>query len=256
MTESARPDGDPEDRGGRDEEQALWETARREAWADLTGPTGFVPVFVLTLGSIVVMQADEGRKYGPLLSLCLLAAVVVLSFSRAGAPRSWRWTAIASIGVAVLIGVADLVTADVALEDVDAIGAAPAALLALSLAMTLPAVLAAAFAHRRITVNTVTAAITAYLLLGLLFATVFRAVDLATTTPFFVQDEAPGQADFVYFSFVTLTTVGYGDLTTATGLGRGLATLEALIGQIYLVTTVAIVVSRLGQERQRPGPQA
>lgn len=244
------PDDDPTQ--DRAEERALWETARREAWQDLIGPSGFVPVFVLTLAAIVVMQADEGWKHGPLLSTVLLTAVVVLTFSRAGAPRPWRWTAIGCIGMAVLVAIADVVTADVPLDEIDTVGAAPAGLLAVSLAMTLPAVLAAAFAHQRITLNTVTAAITAYLLLGLLFASIFRAVDLATTLPFFVQDTTPAQADFVYFSFVTLTTVGYGDLSPAHGLGRGLATLEALIGQIYLVTTVAVVVSRLGQDRQTP----
>lgn len=241
--------------GPADEELALWSKVQHEAWHDLTGPSGFMAVFGLTLASIVVMQADDGWRHGPLVTTGLLLAVVVLSFSRAQAPRRWRWTAIGAIVLAVAIGVLDIAVSNVEIDEIDAVGATPAALLSISLAMTLPAVLAAAFGHRRVTLNTVTAAITAYLLLGLLFASVFRAADLATSEPFFAQAVEPGQADFVYFSFVTLTTVGYGDMTPVTGLGRGLATLEALIGQIYLVTTVAIVVSRLGQHR-RGGPTA
>ena len=57
-------------------------------------------------------------------------------------------------------------------------------------------------------------------------------------------------SDFVYFSFATLTTVGYGDLTAATDLGRSLAITEALIGQIYLVTVVALIVPNIGRARR------
>jgi hypothetical protein len=65
----------------------------------------------------------------------------------------------------------------------------------------------------------------------------------------------------VYFSFVTLTTVGYGDLTASNEVGRAVAILEALAGQLYLVTIVALFVSNLGRERQRtqdlrPSPHA
>ena len=53
----------------------------------------------------------------------------------------------------------------------------------------------------------------------------------------------------LYFSFTTLTTVGYGDLTARTDLGHTLAVFEALIGQIYLVTVVSLIVSNLGRAR-------
>jgi len=57
------------------------------------------------------------------------------------------------------------------------------------------------------------------------------------------------QRNLLYFSFVTITTVGYGDFTAATDLGRSLAITEALIGQIYLVTVVAAIVGGLGARR-------
>src|SRR5438552_2133571 len=62
--------------------------------------------------------------------------------------------------------------------------------------------------------------------------------------------------DFLYFSFVTITTVGYGDLTAGTSTGRVLVTFEALIGQIFLVTLVARLVSMYGVSRRpaRAGP--
>ena len=68
-------------------------------------------------------------------------------------------------------------------------------------------------------------------------------------TPFFAQGTDGTRPLRLYFSYVTLATVGYGDYTAAGNLGRALAVLEALTGQLYLVTVVAVVVTRLG----RPG---
>ena len=74
--------------------------------------------------------------------------------------------------------------------------------------------------------------------------------------PFFVQmpDPAhpPSSVDYLYFSFVTITTTGYGDFTAASGVGRMTAVLEAIFGQLYLITVVALVVQNLGQ-RSRMG---
>ena len=67
--------------------------------------------------------------------------------------------------------------------------------------------------------------------------------------PFFAQEASPTSASYLYFAYVTLTTVGYGDLTASGNLGRALAVLDALLGQIYLVTVVALLVSQLGRTR-------
>ena len=120
--------------------------------------------------------------------------------------------------------------------------------------------------HPRVTLNTVAGAADIYLLFGLLFAVIYSLVgDVIllwypslvtgvgpTTTAaqaFFLGGRIPLPSDFVYYSFVTLTTVGYGDLTASTGLGRMLSVTEALIGQLYLVTVVAVLVSNMGKGR-------
>ena len=69
--------------------------------------------------------------------------------------------------------------------------------------------------------------------------------------PFFAQPGAGRAVDYVYFSYVTMSTVGYGDLTARGDLARMLAVTEALIGQLYLVTIVALLVGNLGRVRQR-----
>jgi hypothetical protein len=94
-------------------------------------------------------------------------------------------------------------------------------------------------------------AICIYLLLGLFFARIYGLEDQLSQGPFFVQAEQASDADHVYFSFVTLATLGYGDLTPVGDLGRMTAVTEALLGQIYLVTVVALAVSRIGSARRR-----
>jgi hypothetical protein len=74
--------------------------------------------------------------------------------------------------------------------------------------------------------------------------------------PFFVTVAAPGAVDYLYFSYVTLTTVGYGDLTARGDAGRMLAVCEALLGQLYLVTVLALLVGNVGRPRpRRAGPE-
>ena len=103
--------------------------------------------------------------------------------------------------------------------------------------------------HAEINRLTVLAAVCTYVLLGLSFAFAFECVGEFGSRPFFTAHEAGTRSDYTYFSFVTMATVGYGDLTPEGGLGRVLAVTEGLLGQIYLVTTVAALVGNLGRTR-------
>mgnify|MGYP003339384223 CR=1 FL=1 len=107
--------------------------------------------------------------------------------------------------------------------------------------------------HPTINLQTVLAAICIYLLLGLLFAYIL-GVEIAIVGGHFMDGVGstgrPTGADLLYFSFITLTTTGYGDITAATRVGRTTAMVEAMVGQLYLVTVLAILVSNLGHSRQ------
>jgi hypothetical protein len=94
-----------------------------------------------------------------------------------------------------------------------------------------------------VTVETIAGAVDVYVILGLIFSALFRVIAEISGTPFFAQTQHPSSNQYLYFSFVSLTTVGYGDLTPATKLGRSIVVLEPLLGQIFLVTTVARLVS-------------
>jgi len=96
-------------------------------------------------------------------------------------------------------------------------------------------------------------AIAIYILLGLLFVFLYGAVAAGDSAPFFAQGTDGTRAIRVYFSFVTLATLGYGDYTPASTFGHTLAISEALFGQIYLVTVVALLVARLHPRRAAAG---
>jgi voltage-gated potassium channel Kch len=102
-------------------------------------------------------------------------------------------------------------------------------------------------ASREVRIEAVSGVLSLYMLIGLLFAFVFGALDRLGSDPFFADSTTATVARCVYFSFTTLTTVGYGDLTAGTDLGHTLCVFEALTGQIYLVTVVSLIVSNLGR---------
>jgi hypothetical protein len=93
--------------------------------------------------------------------------------------------------------------------------------------------------------QSVTGAICVYLLLGLMFTFFYGAVAALDSAPFFTSGTDGNVPLRLYFSYVTLSTVGYGDYTASTNLGHMLAIIEALTGQLYLVTVVAVLVARM-----------
>lgn len=107
--------------------------------------------------------------------------------------------------------------------------------------------------HRRVTFRTVAGAICVYLQLGLAFSALYFGLDLHDN----LSISGANPISFVpynYYSFITLTTVGYGDITPVGNLARTAAMFEALIGQVLLVTVVARTVTLLGREREPAEP--
>jgi hypothetical protein len=103
-----------------------------------------------------------------------------------------------------------------------------------------------------VTVQSLYAAFSAYLLIGLMFSAFYGALSFLVSGPFFASSQPVNPQTLQYFSFTTLTTLGYGDFTAAGSLGRSVAVLEALGGQIFLATLVARLVSLYGAARRQP----
>jgi voltage-gated potassium channel Kch len=103
--------------------------------------------------------------------------------------------------------------------------------------------------HEHVTFQTVMGGVAAYALIAFVMAAVFHSLQFLTGTA--ALDGVVATGDYVYFSFVTLTTVGYGDITPATELAKRLAVVEAFVGQVFLIVLVARLVTLWGRRVRR-----
>jgi hypothetical protein len=156
---------------------------------------------------------------------------------------------------AVLIGVWVAATAAAALsgegDEVDVATSVADGLLVLLAPPAIVVGIARGFRRRRaVTLAEVLGALCLYVLAGMFFAFLYNVVDRIDPGGFFTGDVSATLARCLYYSITTMTTVGYGDLTARTDLGHTLSATEALLGQIYLVTVVALIVTNLRPARR------
>jgi hypothetical protein len=211
-------------------------------------------VFVLVVLSFVVQEAAPDTDLTRVVVIWLQAATLVAAVRIARANR--RLVRLAA-AVAALAGIAAPVVWVVEGSVGDGVTAVATGLLV----GVAPPVIAAGLTHdllddREVTVETLSGVLSIYLLAGMFFSFLFAAVQTLGDEPFFAQIADPERADYLYFSYTTLTSTGFGDLTAATNLGRTLTTIEALVGTIYLVTIVALIVSNLRPRQRGPGAAA
>ncbi len=106
--------------------------------------------------------------------------------------------------------------------------------------------------HDHVSAPTIAGALCIYLLLGLFFSVLYGIADHLISGGALTGQLNRGSVDYVYFSFITMATVGYGDITPRADLVRMLAVSQSLFGQLYLVTVVALLVGRIQPKRRRP----
>jgi Ion channel len=212
--------------------------AEEARWADRYGL-----LFLLILLSLVLTAANT--TWLKIAAVLTQGGVVLFAFlaARAGR-RAWR-IAVVLVPLAVILGIAGRFGDSRAAETVAA-----------AMNLVLPAA-AIVVLGRRIVMEpfvssrTIIGLLCVYLLIGMTFAATYITIAVVSDEPFFVQTHQAQPVDFTYFSLVTLATVGYGDFTAANPMPRMLAAIEGLTGQLYLVTVVAVAVSRVRTRRDR-----
>jgi hypothetical protein len=108
------------------------------------------------------------------------------------------------------------------------------------------------FHGHRISSEQIYGSVCAYLLIGFLFASIYGFIALVDSEAFALNDAlggelrsldgAYGTGVFTYFSFVTMSTLGYGDISPVSSAARSFAWIQAVIGQLYLAITIAALV--------------
>lgn len=204
-------------------------------------------VLLLILVSLVFQLAAPDDDWARLVAIVLQGATLVLALyaSQARPAIARLATVVVTLAVlgsgAALVGFGEFGPTSGRIVSALLVGLAPLAIAT--------GVVRGVRAEGTVTLHTMFGVLCIYLLLGMLFALAYGLVGNAQSSPFFASGAKQDISDFLYFSFATLTTVGYGDLSAATDLGRSVAITEALIGQIYLVTVVAVIVGSLSRRR-------
>jgi len=150
--------------------------------------------------------------------------------------------------LAVLVGIGVVSAVFVGLDGDSNLAAVGAFGQAIVLGAILLAVVRRVLQHDRVGLPTIAGAIAAYVLIGLVFSWVYAGLGYALNGPIF-EPEVTGLP--MYYSFVVLTTLGFGDVTPVDEFVQRLTAFEAMVGQIFLATLVARLVSMYGAPARR-----
>ena len=115
-------------------------------------------------------------------------------------------------------------------------------------------ILAHVFRQKQVTLETISGAICAYFMIGLVWGLCFSLLEQAQPGSFLMTEQQADPSHFIYYSFVTMSTLGYGDITPISNPARSLSLLEAVVGQFYIAVLIARLVGmHIAQERRGNG---
>jgi hypothetical protein len=213
-----------------------------------TGPEARYGLLLITLVAAYLLSAVTHSTWAEVVHVGLIVVVALLAVRHA---RLTRRGNVLVIGVTLVTATAAGVGVTSANTQAEGIASIWNGLLLLA---TVVVIIDRVVRFERVTVQSIYAALSSYLLIGLMFASFFGALGYLVSGSFFADGQPVNSQTLQYFSFTTLTTLGYGDFTAAGSLGRALAVLEALAGQVFLATLVARLVSAYAGSRRRPPP--
>ena len=205
-------------------------------------------LLVALFASLAVQGAVAPSPVQQVVVSALVGGTLLFAFWAAGASSRLLALAAALATIALALSIVRAATGDIG-------DGATRAMNAFLVALGPPAVALGVVRNLRasgeVRIESVMGVLSLYILLGMLFAFVYGAIDKLGGDPFFADDAPATVSNCLYYSFTTLATVGYGDFTARSDLGHTLSVTEALVGQIYLVTVVSLIVSNLGRRGRR-----
>jgi Ion channel len=202
-------------------------------------------VFALLLFIILAPSGTWSRAVGLAIETAALVVAIATARERRAVRRRRALAAGGAAAVAVLGVAAGVVPGSVVV--------ALAGLVAFAIPFALGGGLLRMVSEQGVTLQAIAGSLAIYLLIGLLFSWIIGLVTRIDPGPYFAQGTNGSDGQRVYFSFTVLTTTGFGDLSAANSVGRALAVIEMLVGQIYLVTVLGIVVANFrGRSGARP----
>jgi hypothetical protein len=194
-------------------------------------------VLLLVLVTFVLTSLVTNSGWGAVLIMAATAATSIVALTSSHAPPHYVHIAIYLCAVSLVLSVVTAVSGATLWLNLSAV--IQVTLLAVAMGSVLIRVVTAADVNAR----TILGAISVYMVLGLLFGFTYEAISRVQDTPFFAGAPEIHHGDYLFFSYTTLTTTGYGDLVPGGQPGEMIATFEMLIGQIFLVTLVAGLVA-------------
>jgi Ion channel len=222
-------------------------TARRSRRA--SGPR--YGLLLLVLIATYLLSAFTAGQWVNDVQILAFVGTLLLALRNALVPRR-----IARAALAVVLGGSAVVAGLALSRPSDAVLGAAQIWTGLILLATVIVIVRRILASTSVTLQSIYAALAAYMILGLMFAAFYAAMNHLGSGPFFANGSPGNTKTFQYFSFTTLTTLGYGDFTAASNAGRAVAVMEAMVGQIFLATLVARLVSAFRPSRPPEPPDA
>ncbi|MGZ5294591.1 MAG: potassium channel family protein [Actinomycetota bacterium] len=238
-TSAAEPDD-----AGIDVREILRERRQLPLRQRILGPDQYGFLLILIFVMMVVGGTVGDNRWGQLVSVLLLGATLAFTMKTSRASR--RLSRFVLGGATVLL-LGSVLASAAEFTRLHEFTSGVSFLLILAMIVAIARRLGT---HMRIAWSMLAGALCAYLLLGLLFSSAYMFMSVAEGGSIFAQIQQATTVDTMYYSFITMTTVGYGDLTPVQDLPRMIAVTEALIGQIYLVTAVGLLVGNMGRERR------
>jgi len=198
----------------------------------------YASLLVLLLANFLLLELVDEPRWGAIGSTLLAAVALFVAISDPDSGHT-----INRAQTVMIISCLGLSCVLLFVDSASILGLAYLLPVALLVTATLPITIYRVVHHRRVTTETILGSLCSFVLLGLLFGFVYLAINELQATPFFTQPGPHEQSEFMYFSFVVLTTLGFGDLSPSVGLPQALVAIEALVGSVFLVTLVARLVT-------------